>query len=669
MQFSQLSTVLWRLSSAFSVRARIAVLAFTPIIGFALVGLAFVAGERETGAAFDGAKRAASVAAASYDFKAAVASMRASTTDFASRPSQDFVEAFRSNQFRAASSLDSIEASLKPENRKYLGTLRKDLATLKENFTKLLVGQLALGYTEMEGHRGRVATAGYALERVLRKDSAWLAGENRAFLLASLMSMRHYEAEYRLQRMTMFQQSFFAEFKGFHDTLDRIQADPAAKKPLEDQVKGYADAFIDLVASSTRIDPMISLIYTDTESMLPAADKLIELASEREHEATEALLASQSKTRNIIIWVALTVIAAGVLFSWVIGQSIASPLAALVGVMRRLAGGDVTAEIPAVNSRDEIGAMARALLVFRDNVRERVLLEAEQSESIAQKGRRSEAVERMVRSFAEASNAALGAVRQAAQRLTRSAEGLGETAGKVGSEAEHAGRAAGAAAKNVSEAAVATEQLSGSVAEVARQTATSTAVASRAVAEAKRTVVIMGTLGDTAARIGEVVGLIQSIAAQTNLLALNATIEAARAGEAGRGFAVVAQEVKSLAAQTAHATEEIAHKIGAIQEASSDAATAIATVSKVIQELSGIAASVAAAVEEQNIAVVAITENISHAASDAETGAKAMRSVEGAAVGAGVTASDVASLAVELGNEAERLDGAIRRFVDEVRAA
>ncbi|HEY8268998.1 MAG TPA: HAMP domain-containing methyl-accepting chemotaxis protein [Xanthobacteraceae bacterium] len=669
MQFSHLSTVLWRLSSAFSVRARIAVLALTPILGFALVGLAFVAGEREIGAAFDGVKQAASVASASYDFKAAVASMRASTTDFVVKPTQELVEAFRSNQFRAATSLDTIEASLRRENRKYLGTLREDLATLKDNFAKLIVGQLSLGYTEAEGQRGRLVTAGYALERTLRKDSNWLAGESRAQLLASLMSMRHSEAEYRIQRIEMHSLSFFAELKNFHDVLDGIAIDPVVKAPIEDQIKIYVDAFIRWVSASNLISPTIGLIFADTETMLPAADKLIELASEREQEATEALLASQSKTRNIIIWVALIVITAGVLFSWFIGLSIASPLAALVGVMRRLAGGDVAAEIPAVNSRDEIGAMARALLVFRDNARERILLEAEQVESITQKGKRSEEVERMVRSFAEASDAALGAVRQAAERLTRSAEGLSETAGKVGSEAENAGRAAGAAAKNVSEAAVATEQLSGSVAEVAHQTATSTEVASRAVAEAKRTVTIMGALGDTATRIGEVVGLIQSIAAQTNLLALNATIEAARAGEAGRGFAVVAQEVKSLAAQTAHATEEIAQKIGAIQEASADAATAIDTVSTVIEELSGIASSVAAAVEEQNVAVVAITNNISHAASDAETGAKAMRSVEGAAVGAGVTASDVASLAIDLGNEAERLDGAIRRFVDEVRAA
>jgi len=669
MQFSHLSNAVWRLSSSVSVRARITVLALTPIVGFALVGLAFVAGERETGAAFESAKRAAAVTAASYDFKAAVASMRAATTDFASKPSQELVEAFRSNQFRAATSLDSIEASLKPEDRTNLGTLREDLATLKENFAKLLVGQLSLGYTETEGQRGRLATAGYALERVLQKDSTWLVGESRVLLLASLMAMRHSEAEYRLQRLEFHSLSFFSELKKFHDVLEGIAVDPAAKVPLREQIDLYVDAFIRWVTASNQISPTTGLIFADTESMLPAADKLIELASERAHEATEALLASQSRTRNIIIWVALVVIAAGLLFSWAIGKSITAPLAALIGVMRRLASGDVTAEIPAMNARDEIGAMARALLVFRDNARERILLEAEQSESIAQKGRRSEAIERMVRSFAEASDAALGAVRKAAERLTRSADGLGETAGKVGSEAENAGRAAGAAAKNVSEAAVATEQLSGSVAEVAHQTATSTEVASRAVAEAKRTVAIMGTLGDTATRIGEVVGLIQSIAAQTNLLALNATIEAARAGEAGRGFAVVAQEVKSLAAQTAHATEEIAHKIGAIQEASTDASTAIDTVSKVIQELSGIAASVAAAVEEQNIAVVAITDNISHAASDAESGARAMRSVEGAAVGAGVTASDVAALAVDLGNEAERLDGAIRRFVDEVRAA
>ena len=192
---------------------------------------------------------------------------------------------------------------------------------------------------------------------------------------------------------------------------------------------------------------------------------------------------------------------------------------------------------------------------------------------------------------------------------------------------------------------------------------------SRAVKDARRTVHTMSELGSAATRIGEVVGLIQAIAGQTNLLALNATIEAARAGEAGKGFAVVASEVKSLAGQTAKATEEIAGQVGAIQSAVADAAQAIEQVNHIIEEISTIASTVAITVEEQNRAVAEIAEGVQRASSEAQGGAEAMGRVAGASKDARAAAADVKSLADTLSVEAESLNAEVHRFLADVQAA
>ena len=680
MDLSQLGSLSSRLGSIFrrplyliSVRARIAALALIPVVGFAIVGLAYLAGEQEIEAAFESVKTSGALADASHDFKSAISTMRISAKEFATSPSGDKIKAFHEGYALARKSLETIAGE--DSEHKHIGSLQGRLQELKERFAALVGEQEQLGFTDSDGIQLRMVSAAAAVERIINEDMSWLADADQKKLLFSLLIMRRHEADYRLNQRQYSRDLFFKEFKNFNDTLDKIHgatekiASPALLKQLGEQVKAYAETFNAWIETINQLSPSLAIIDMDSREMLPVADEIIASAGKIDDAAGAALAASQSRTRWIIVAVGIAVVMIGFGLSWLIGRSVTGPLAGLAGAMKRLAEGDLSAEIPAARGNDEIGAMARTVLVFRDHARERDRLEAEQLQASGEREERAATVESLVRGFGGTADTALSSVRTAADKLGTAAQGLGDTAGRVGSEAEQAARAAGAASSNVAQAAVATEQLAGSVAEVARQTASSTEVAGRAVAEAQRSVGIMGTLGEAASRIGEVVGLIQSIAAQTNLLALNATIEAARAGEAGRGFAVVAAEVKSLANQTARATEEIAHQIGAIQEASGEARTAIDTVSSVIEEMSAMAASIASAVEEQNMAVLSIANNVARASNDADAGAGAMRGVEHAAGGARITASDVAVLAVQLGGEAENLSTAIRQFLDQVRAA
>jgi methyl-accepting chemotaxis protein len=658
-----------RIFSRMSVRARIIVLGVIPVVGFLANGIAFLSGDTEVGRAFDSVHRNTVVSDASRDLKIGLLMMRDSTIEFVARPSDAEVKDFQDGQEMALRSLDSIQSTLLGSDQDMITPLRTTVRDLKSSFGSLVQEQKSLGFTDSEGVTANLIAASDAIEKIIHDELTWVAEVDSAKLLTSLLTMRRYEIEYRLTRNHVAERRFLDEIKHFNDIFESVDGAPSMKEKLNQEVQNYSYAFAQWVASTDNTAPLLSLISHDTENVLPAADKIIAKARQDSAVAASELATSRTRTRQFITGVDLAVILIVLGCSWRIGRSITRPLEELAGAMKRLADGDTSVKLPASDSRDEIGAMARTVVVFRGNMIERERLAGIQQESNAAREQRGEAIAASIARFRASIEQALNRLRDASGRLEGASSSMNTAADAVSSEAKGAENSVGAASANVTTVASSIEELAVSISEIAAHATKSTDVARRAVAESKRTVTTMSELGSAANRIGEVIGLIQAIAGQTNLLALNATIEAARAGEAGRGFAVVASEVKSLAAQTARATEDIAAQIGSIQSATADAAQAIEQVSSIVGDMSEIAIVVASTVEEQNNAVASIAEGVNRASNEARNGSDAMSRVAGASTGARTTAADVKALAATLAAEAESLQGEVRRFLTDVQAA
>lgn len=346
------------------------------------------------------------------------------------------------------------------------------------------------------------------------------------------------------------------------------------------------------------------------------------------------------------------------------------PLKQLNGTMRQLAQGDLTVAVPGRSRKDEIGAMAAAVEVFKDSMIQTRQLEEETALARAgAEAQRKTAMCEMADHFEQAVGGILGMVTSAATELQATAQGMSGTAAETASQSSTVAAAAEEAALNVHTVASAAEELGSSVQEISRQVSSSANLARAAVSEATQTEQLVQELSAGAAKIGDVVSLISDIAGQTNLLALNATIEAARAGEAGRGFAVVAAEVKALASQTARATDEIGHQIGRIQTATDHTVSAIQGIAARIREIAGVSTGIAAAVEEQGAATQEIVRNVNQAAVGTGAVTSTIAGVAGAAESTGAAAGQVLDAASELSRQSEHLSGEVSRFLATVRAA
>ncbi len=477
------------------------------------------------------------------------------------------------------------------------------------------------------------------------------------------------------------------------DTIDEDVFRAETKKSLDYVTRGFSDLATELHDGTEK------LIYEETAGKLESVTRLLSslqtafdlddyeifmgeiglMRAELEKLATafKTTAAEASGLRNS--WLKRSVnlsLASGtfalvviVIFLFGVGRQIVSLVGQMTVAMGRLADGDTDVVVPAVGRRDEIGAMARAVQVFKENMLKKEELQTrEETESVA-KVQRTEAIDRLTGEFDRRVQEVLSAVTSSATEMQTTAQQMSSTAEETSRQSANVASASDQATANVQTVAATAEELSASITEIGRQVMQSARISQNAVTEAEATNETVQGLADAAQRIGDVVSLINDIAGQTNLLALNATIEAARAGEAGKGFAVVAQEVKNLANQTAKATEDISKQITAVQEETTGAVGAIEKIRAIIGEVNDIATTISSAVEEQGVSTQEIARNVQQAARGTQDVNQNIEAVNKTAGETGAAAVQVLSASQEMSRKAEGLRGEVIRFLGEVRAA
>jgi methyl-accepting chemotaxis protein len=403
------------------------------------------------------------------------------------------------------------------------------------------------------------------------------------------------------------------------------------------------------------------------------SDKLLAKDIELNNAGAETATKDAAAGYNAAFWTVLSIISVAIIVGVAIGiylvRDVSNGIASIVKPMQQLSNGDLAAEVLHRGESTEIGAMADTLQVFKEALIAKQAADeaaARDAEAKIERGRR---VDTITRGFESAIGHIVETVSSASVQLEKSAGALSKTANRSQELSTVVAAASEEASTNVQSVASATEELSSSITEISRQVQESARMANEAVDQARRTNDRVGELSKAAARIGDVVELINTIAGQTNLLALNATIEAARAGEAGRGFAVVASEVKALAEQTSKATDEIGQQVSGIQGATQESVGAIREISGTIERLAEISAAIAAAVEEQGAATQEISRNVQQASQGTQEVSVNITDVQRGATETGSASGEVLNAAQSLSNDSDRLKSEVSKFLTAVRAA
>ena len=475
-------------------------------------------------------------------------------------------------------------------------------------------------------------------------------------------------------------------------TLKAVEADAAKawtsydalvtagpERTMADQVKagwqsylGLDQKMIELIGAGDKDAAHVSYVGNMRSTYNGWRDLVVKNIDLQIHEGIKASHDGEQAYLSARLWIYGALGLAAVLCAFagtMIVVSVSRPVTRITEVTRKLAEGDLEVEVAGVERKDEVGTLAQALQVFKENAQAARALEVERDRQRAEQQRVAERITELTKQFDGKVTGALQVLSSASTELQATATSMSSTAEETSRQSTAIAAAADETSANVQTVASASEELSASITEIGRHVSQSTAIATKAVEQATETKQVVTGLAESAQSIGQVVKLITDIASQTNLLALNATIEAARAGESGKGFAVVAAEVKNLANQTTRATDDIAQKVAEIQSATGAAVGAIETVGGVIGEINRIATAIAAAVEQQSAATLEISRNVQQAANGTNEVAGNINGLSQAAGNTGAAATQVHGSASELSRQAEQLRAEVDQFLADVKAA